>query len=104
MWKERSGQILDARPRDRAELERPDWCWRATVYLAVGQIYLLGNPVLHEPLADEHVKPRLRGHWGTTPGLNLVYAHLNRVIAARAPDIIYIDGPDHGGPAMVANT
>src|SRR3546814_9120855 len=104
MAKVRSVQILDARPLDSDELERLDRCWRATNYLSVGQIYLLGNPLLHEPLADEHVKPRLLGHWGTTPGLNLVYAHLNRVIAARDLDMIYIAGPGHGGPAMVANT
>src|SRR3546814_12511830 len=68
MAKVRSVQILDARPLDSDELERLDRCWRATNYLSVGQIYLLGNPLLHEPLADEHVKPRLLGHWGTTPG------------------------------------
>src|SRR3546814_19607608 len=82
MAKVRSVQILDARPLDSDELERLDRCWRATNYLSVGQIYLLGNPLLHEKLADEHVKPRLLGHWGTPPGLNLVYPHLHRVIAS----------------------
>jgi xylulose-5-phosphate/fructose-6-phosphate phosphoketolase len=77
--------------------------WRAANYLSVGQIYLLDNPLLREALTPEHVKPRLLGHWGTTPGLNLVYAHLNRVIRQRDADVIYIAGPGHGGPAMVAN-
>jgi xylulose-5-phosphate/fructose-6-phosphate phosphoketolase len=80
-----------------------DAYWRAANYLSVGQIYLLANPLLREPLRSEHVKPRLLGHWGTTPGLNLVYAHLNRVIRARDLDAIYICGPGHGGPGMVAN-
>src|SRR5215204_1531208 len=78
--------------------------WRAANYLSVGQIYLLDNPLLREPLRLEHVKPRLLGHWGTTPGLNLVYAHLNRVITARDLDVLFVCGPGHGGPAMVANT
>jgi xylulose-5-phosphate/fructose-6-phosphate phosphoketolase len=86
------------------ELERIDRYWRATNYLAVGQIYLLDNPLLAEPLTLEHVKPRLLGHWGTTPGLNFIYVHLNRVIKARDLNMIYICGPGHGGPAMVANT
>ncbi len=77
--------------------------WRAANYLSVGQIYLLDNPLLREPLAAEHVKPRLLGHWGTTPGLNLIYAHLNRIIRARDADVIYITGPGHGGPGLVAN-
>ena len=77
--------------------------WRAANYLSVGQIYLLDNPLLREPLAAEHVKPRLLGHWGTTPGLNLVYAHLNRIIRNRDADVIYITGPGHGGPGLVAN-
>ena len=72
--------------------------------LSVGQIYLLDNPLLKEPLAAEHVKPRLLGHWGTTPGLNFVYAHLNRAIRRHDLDMIFICGPGHGGPAMVANT
>jgi xylulose-5-phosphate/fructose-6-phosphate phosphoketolase len=86
------------------ELRRIDAYWRAANYLSVGQIYLLDNPLLTEPLKVEHVKPRLLGHWGTTPGLNFVYAHLNRVIRARDLDMIFITGPGHGGPAMFANT
>ncbi len=78
--------------------------WRAANYLSVGQIYLLDNPLLKEPLALKHVKPRLLGHWGTTPGLNFIYAHLNRVIKNSDLDVIYLAGPGHGGPAMVANT
>jgi xylulose-5-phosphate/fructose-6-phosphate phosphoketolase len=77
--------------------------WRAANYLSVGQIYLLDNPLLREPLAVEHVKPRLLGHWGTTPGLNLIYAHLNRVIRNRDANVVFITGPGHGGPGMVAN-
>ena len=77
--------------------------WRAANYLSVGQIYLLDNPLLREPLAAEHVKPRLLGHWGTTPGLNLIYAHLNRIIRNRDAEVIYITGPGHGGPGLVAN-
>jgi len=81
-----------------------DAWWRAANYLSVGQIYLLDNPLLDRPLEAGHVKPRLLGHWGTTPGLNFIYAHLNRVIVERDLDMIYIAGPGHGGPAMVANT
>ncbi len=77
--------------------------WRATNYLAVGQIYLLDNALLREPLRAEHIKPRLLGHWGTSPGLNFVYAHLNRVIARQGTKVLYVCGPGHGGPAMVAN-
>ncbi len=93
-------------PREvpRAELERIHAYWRAANYLSVGQIYLLGNPLLREPLTLEHVKPRLLGHWGTTPGLNFIYAHFNRLIKARDLDMIFITGPGHGGPALVANT
>ena len=80
-----------------------DAYWRAANYLSVGQIYLLDNPLLREPLRPEHVKPRLLGHWGTTPGLNFIYAHLNRVIRDRDLDAIYITGPGHGGPGLVAN-
>lgn len=86
------------------ELQRLDAYWRAANYLSVGQIYLLDNPLLEQPLAIEHVKPRLLGHWGTTPGLNFIYAHLNRVIARDDLDMIFICGPGHGGPAVVANT
>ncbi|HEX2064448.1 MAG TPA: phosphoketolase family protein, partial [Acidimicrobiales bacterium] len=86
------------------EVAHIDAYWRAANYLSVGQIYLLDNPLLREPLEPEHVKPRLLGHWGTTPGLNFVYVHLNRLIRAHDLDVIYICGPGHGGPGMVANT
>ena len=91
-------------PLTDVELQRVHAYWRAANYLGVGQIYLLDNPLLTEPLTLEHVKPRLLGHWGTTPGLNFVYAHLNRMIIARDLDVIPIIGPGHGGPALVANT
>src|ERR1700737_2216768 len=78
--------------------------WRAANYLSVGQIYLYDNPLLKEPLRLEHVKPRLLGHWGTTPGLNFIYVHMNRIIKERGLDAIYIAGPGHGGPGVVANT
>ncbi|HZU25648.1 MAG TPA: phosphoketolase family protein [Bryobacteraceae bacterium] len=86
------------------ELKRIDAWWRAANYLSVGQIYLYANPLLTEPLTLEHIKPRLLGHWGTTPGLNFVYAHANRLITAHDLNMIYICGPGHGGPGMVANT
>ncbi|MGY3691655.1 xylulose-5-phosphate/fructose-6-phosphate phosphoketolase [Bradyrhizobium sp. USDA 3240] len=86
------------------DLELLDRYWRAANYLSVGQIYLLANPLLKEPLKPEHIKPRLLGHWGTTPGLNFIYAHLNRAIRASDLNVIYICGPGHGGPGMVANT
>ncbi|MGC4982894.1 phosphoketolase family protein [Streptomyces sp. DT193] len=89
---------------DEEELSALDAHWRAANYLAVGQIYLLSNPLLTEPLALEHVKPRLLGHWGTSPGLNLVHTHLNRVVKARELDAICVWGPGHGGPAVVANS
>jgi xylulose-5-phosphate/fructose-6-phosphate phosphoketolase len=85
------------------ELGLLDAYWRAANYISVGQIYLLDNPLLREPLAPEHVKPRLLGHWGTTPGLNFLYVHLNRAIRERGLETIYICGPGHGGPAVVAN-
>ncbi|MBV9447614.1 MAG: phosphoketolase family protein [Streptosporangiaceae bacterium] len=91
-------------PLTEAELDLLNAWWRAANYLSVGQIYLLGNPLLTEPLRPEHVKPRLLGHWGTTPGLNLIYAHLNRVIKSWDLNMIYICGPGHGGPGMVANS
>src|SRR4051794_32353366 len=121
-----------AAPLTAEELARLDAWWRAANYLSIGQIYLLGNPLLREPLAPfaaggraatslssgrvclpgtprlreplapEHVKPRLLGHWGTTPGLNFIYAHLNRVIRAHDLSTIYIAGPGHGGPGLVA--
>jgi xylulose-5-phosphate/fructose-6-phosphate phosphoketolase len=90
-------------PLDAGELDRIDAYWRAANYLSVGQIYLLDNPLLREPLRPEHVKPRLLGHWGTTPGINLVYAHMNRVIRSWDLNAIYVIGPGHGGPATVAN-
>ena len=92
-----------ARPLADDELHLLDAYWRAANYLSVGQIYLLDNPLLREPLGPKHVKPRLLGHWGTTPGLNMLYVHMNRVIKARDLDAIYIIGPGHGGPAIVAN-
>lgn len=86
------------------DLKLLDAYWRAANYLSVGQIYLLDNPLLHEPLQARHIKPRLLGHWGTTPGLNFLYAHLNRVIKAHDLSMLFITGPGHGGPALVANT
>lgn len=88
----------------REELELIDAWWRAANYLSVGQIYLLANPLLREPLTLDHVKPRLLGHWGTTPGLNFLWVHLNRVIRRHDADMIFIAGPGHGGPALVAST
>jgi xylulose-5-phosphate/fructose-6-phosphate phosphoketolase len=93
-----------AGPLSQEELELMDAYWRAANYLSVGQIYLYDNPRLKEPLTLEHIKPRLLGHWGTTPGLNFIYVHLNRIIKAHDLDMIFICGPGHGGPAMVANT
>jgi xylulose-5-phosphate/fructose-6-phosphate phosphoketolase len=90
-------------PLSRTELAGLDAYWRAANYLSVGQIYLYDNPLLKEPLTTRHIKPRLLGHFGTTPGLNLVYAHLNRVIRARDLSVVYIAGPGHGGPGLVAN-
>ena len=87
-----------------ASFDALDAYWRAANYLSVGQIYLRGNALLREKLTLDHIKPRLLGHWGTTPGLNFVYAHLNRVIRARDLNILYVCGPGHGGPGMVANT
>ncbi|WP_350283594.1 phosphoketolase family protein [Nitrosomonas sp.] len=86
------------------ELQKIDAYWRAANYLSVGQIYLLDNPLLQTPLTLQHIKPRLLGHWGTTPGLNFIYAHLNRIIRRDDLNMIYIAGPGHGGPALVANT
>src|SRR2546427_3596733 len=91
-------------PLSRELLRKMDAYWRAANYLSVGQIYLLDNPLLKRPLAGEHVKPRLLGHWGTTPGQNFVYVHLNRIIREHDLSMIYISGPGHGGPALVANT
>lgn len=94
-------QIPSLSDHDIALIDR---YWRAANYLSVGQIYLMDNPLLREPLRPEHIKPRLLGHWGTTPGLNFIYAHLNRAIRLRDLNMIYICGPGHGGPGMVANT
>src|SRR4051794_30248799 len=77
--------------------------WNAANYLTVGQIYLLANPLLAEPLRPEHIKPRLLGHWGTSPGLNLIYAQMNRLIREQNVDAIFLAGPGHGGPAVLAN-
>ena len=94
----------EPQPLSSEELQLIDRYWRAANYVSVGQIYLLNNPMLRESLAEHHVKPRLLGHWGTTPGLNFIYAHLNRIIREHGTDVLYICGPGHGGPAMVANT
>src|ERR1700730_13722041 len=88
---------------DQARLNRMHKYWMAANYLTIGQIYLLDNALLREPLRPEHIKPRLLGHWGTSPGLSFVYAHLNRVIRTRDATVLYVGGPGHGGPAMVAN-
>ena len=90
-------------PVNDSELSLIDRYWRAANYLSVGQIYLLDNPLLTEPLKAEHIKPRLLGHWGTTPGLNLLYAHLNRVIVRHDLNAMFVTGPGHGGPGLVAN-
>ena len=87
----------------KKQLELIDAYWRAANYLTVGQIYLQENPLLREPLLPEHIKPRLLGHWGTSPGLSFIYAHLNRLIQDTDANVIYLTGPGHGGPAMVAN-
>ena len=97
-------EIPQLKPLSDSELHKMNAYWRAANYLSVGQIYLLDNPLLKEPLKIEHVKPRLLGHWGTTPGLNFIYVHLNRLIKAQDLNTIYIAGPGHGGPGLVANT
>jgi xylulose-5-phosphate/fructose-6-phosphate phosphoketolase len=105
MAKKTAGRAaVAAVPLSSEELRRIHAYWCAANYLSVGQIYLYDNPLLQAPLTLEHIKPRLLGHWGTTPGLNFIYVHLNRVIKARELDMIYIAGPGHGGPALVANT
>lgn len=96
--------MQEASSLDTQELGLLDRYWRAANYLSVGQIYLMDNPLLKEPLKAEHIKPRLLGHWGTTPGLNFIYLHLNRVIKSQDLNMIYVIGPGHGGPAIVANT
>src|SRR5215472_10981604 len=96
------GRPVGKGPLSPELLQKMDAYWRASNYLSVGQIYLLGNPLLRKPLKREHIKPRLLGHWGTTPGLNFIYVHLNRVIQDQDLNMIYIVGPGHGGPALVA--
>ncbi len=98
-----SAPVSPSGPLSVEELETIHAWWRAANYLSVGQIYLLANPLLREPLRPEHVKPRLLGHWGTTPGLNFIYAHMNRAIRARELSAIYVTGPGHGGPGLVAS-
>ena len=95
---------VSGNPLSPEELRKMNAYWRAANYLSVGQIYLLQNPLLREPLQLEHVKPRLLGHWGTTPGLNFIYVHFNRLIKRDDLNVIYIIGPGHGGPGIVANT
>ena len=95
---------LEENPLTSELMAQMDAYWRAANYLSVGQIYLLNNPLLKQPLKSEHVKPRLLGHWGTTPGLNFIYVHLNRLIKSQNLNVVYIAGPGHGGPALVANT
>ncbi len=97
-------QVTPTKPLHPDLLKKMDAYWRAANYLSVGQIYLYDNPLLKEPLRLEHIKPRLLGHWGTTPGLNFVYVHLNRIIKEHDLNVIYITGPGHGGPGLVANT
>ncbi len=94
---------IGANPLDGRALRKIDAYWRAANYLSVGQIYLLDNPLLRRPLKRQHIKPRLLGHWGTTPGLNFIYVHLNRIIKSHDLDMIYVIGPGHGGPGLVAN-
>ncbi|HEY9816294.1 MAG TPA: phosphoketolase family protein [Candidatus Obscuribacterales bacterium] len=96
--------VIQSKPLSAEELSKINAYWRAANYLSVGQIYLYGNPLLKEPLKLEHIKPRLLGHWGTTPGLNFIYVHLNRLIKAQDLNVVYIAGPGHGGPGLVANT
>src|SRR5262245_34754082 len=101
----KKGRVVMAKagPLGSEELRKIDAYWRASNYLSVGQIYLYDNPLLTKPLTKEHIKPRLLGHWGTTPGLNFIYAHLNRLIKKHDLDMLYITGPGHGGPGLVAN-
>lgn len=93
-----------AQPLSQEDLRKMHAYWRAANYLSVGQIYLLDNPLLSEPLKIQHIKPRLLGHWGTTPGLNFIYVHFNRLIKKHDLNVVYVTGPGHGGPGMVANT
>src|SRR3979411_971821 len=95
---------ISTQPLIPEDLRKIDAYWRAANYLSIGQIYLYTNPLLREPLKVEHIKPRLLGHWGTTPGLNFIYVHFNRLITKYDLSVIYLAGPGHGGPGMVANT
>ncbi len=95
---------LHSTPTEEDELQQLDAYFRAANYLTAGQIYLMDNPLLRRPLVSEDIKPRLLGHWGTSPGLNLLYAHLSRTIKARQLDAVFVCGPGHGGPAIIANT
>jgi xylulose-5-phosphate/fructose-6-phosphate phosphoketolase len=97
-------QVTTTKPLAPDLLKKMDAYWRAANYLSVGQIYLYDNPLLKEPLRLDHIKPRLLGHWGTTPGLNFIYVHFNRLIKEQDLNVIYITGPGHGGPGLVANT
>src|SRR6476659_1118194 len=97
-------EVASAGALSQEELTSIDRYWRAANYLSVGQIYLRDNPLLREPLKLEHTKPRLLGHFGTTPGLNFIYVHMNRAIRKRDLNAIYVTGPGHGGPGIVANT
>ncbi|MGA8164522.1 MAG: hypothetical protein WB791_05785 [Waddliaceae bacterium] len=94
----------EEKPLSAQELQKIDAYWRAANYLSVGQIYLMDNPLLKEPLKLEHIKKRLLGHWGTTPGQNFIYTHLNRLIKNHDLNMIFMSGPGHGGPAVVAQT
>src|SRR2546425_8623079 len=93
-----------AQPLSPEELRKVHAYWRAANYISVGQIYLYANPLLRQPLQLKHIKPRLLGHWGTTPGLNFVYVHINRIIKQYELNMIFVTGPGHGGPRLVANT
>src|SRR5712671_5333421 len=95
---------ISTQPLIPEDLRKIDAYWRAANYISVGEIYLYANPLLREPLKIEHIKPRLLGHWGTTPGLNFIYVHFNRLIKNYDLSVIYVAGPGHGGPGMVANT
>lgn len=96
------GTVPTGAPLDADMLDRMQRYWEASNYLTIGQIYLKDNPLLREPLSADHIKPRLLGHWGTSPGLNLIYVHVNRLITEQGIDAIYLAGPGHGGPALVA--
>jgi len=98
-----SSQSVSPNPLSPELLQKMDAWWRAANYLNIGQIYLMANPLVKEPLKAEHIKPRLLGHWGTSPGLNLIYVHLNRLINKYDLDVVYMAGPGHRGPALVAN-